>query len=149
MASLGAMTRSSRTGVRVVSVLCALIVMAIYTLLINTSPSNPHVPSTNSVSKSLLSGLYTRLVASRAADAETDIYSHPGRHLLSFEDDSYLDDSPTTPPQGDSDDNCTAPRADHDGYNDSCAYVLDQCQDEASLVNYLAFVLCDFANIQV
>ena len=145
------MTRNSRTGVRVVSVLCALIVMAIYTLHIRTAPSNPQVPPANSVSRGLLSGLYTRLITSRAADVGNENYLHPGRHLLSLEDGSNLDDSPTTPPSGDddSDNNCTAPRGDHHGYNDSCAFVLDQCQDAASLVDYLAFVLCDFANIQV
>ena len=46
-------------------------------------------------------------------------------------------------------DNCSLPREPHPGYNDSCSYVLDQCSGEASLVNYLSFVLCDLHSVQV
>jgi sodium/potassium/calcium exchanger 6 len=46
-------------------------------------------------------------------------------------------------------DNCSLPREPHPGYNDSCSYVLDQCSGEASLINYLSFVLCDLHSVQV
>ena len=46
-------------------------------------------------------------------------------------------------------DNCTKPRNHHEGYNDSCSFVLAVCGDKASLINYLAFTLCDLEYVQV
>lgn len=49
----------------------------------------------------------------------------------------------------DDQDNCTAPRGHHKGYNDSCSFVLDQCSGNWVLFNYLRFVLCDMKHVQV
>lgn len=147
------------------SVLCAIVVVVIYTILlkqaksqdlhtervdhrlvINNLYSIPQVPvlKTELKSNSLLPIRFTR-----------DLHG-PQRRLLVKEDTNYDESvyftTPVTPPVGDDDDdgdNCTAPRGVHPGYNDSCLFVLDQCQDEVTLINYLSFALCTLANVEV
>lgn len=154
----------SRAGIRVVSVLCALIVMAVYMLLLKQAKS-PHLYIETQNHRLAVKNLYAlpqvplQTVELGPEPLQTRISMHdaiaPQRHLLSLDDNSYHDNvyvvTSSPPPLGDDDDddNCTAPRGEHDGYNNSCAFVLDQCQDEVSLVNYLAFVLCDLADVQV
>lgn len=46
-------------------------------------------------------------------------------------------------------DNCTNPRESKEAYNDSCEFVLEECQHKSELINYLAFVLCDLQDFQV
>ncbi len=142
-------TRSrTRTGVRLVVGLFALVAMGMYTFVAKT-PQLQHVHSTYTP-KGLFGNIYARLFTSRTAKLNALNPVLHKRHLLSLDGYSYNDDDPTTPPLGDDDgDNCTNPRGTHDGYNDSCAFVQDQCQDEAALVNYLSFVLCDLASLEV
>lgn len=47
-------------------------------------------------------------------------------------------------------DNCMHPRQSHEPrYNDSCAFVHGECEDQSELFDYLAFVLCDLPKAQV
>lgn len=66
------------------------------------------------------------------------------RHLLSAEvgngSEILGDDSDS--------DNCTKLR-DHHGYNDTCEFVRNNCQDEGQLFNYLGFVTCQMKDLQV
>ena len=62
--------------------------------------------------------------------------------------DSDSDDDDNGSDNGDQD-NCTAPRGHHKGYNDSCSFVLDQCSGNWVLFDYLRFVLCDMKHVQV
>ena len=151
----------SRAGIRVVSVLGALIVMAVYMLFLKQAKS-PHLYTETNNHRMAVKNLYAlpqvpiQTVELGPESLQTHMSMHDAiasrRHLLSLDDNEsvyFVTSSP--PPLGDDDDgdNCTAPRGDHVGYNDSCAFVLDQCQDEVSLINYLAFTLCDMANVLV
>ncbi len=121
----------TKTLVRLVVVVFALVVMAMYALL--HKPAHTHV--TSYTPRGLFGHVYAHALT-----------PHTQRHLLSM--DGYRDDNPQL--LGDSDqDNCTDPRGSHEGYNNSCDFVLDQCSDEAALVNYLSFVLCNLANVKV
>ncbi len=141
------MRSRTRTGVRLVVGLFALVAMAMYAFVAKT-PQSQHSTYTP---KGLFGNVYARLFTSHTAKL---VSPNPAllhqRHLLSLDGYSYNGNDPTTPPLGDDDDdNCTDPRGTHHGYNDSCVFVQDQCQDEAALVNYLSFVLCDLASLKV
>ena len=49
----------------------------------------------------------------------------------------------------DGDDNCTHPTEPLPYYNNSCEFVHAECADKAELIDYLAFVCCDLAVLQV
>lgn len=44
--------------------------------------------------------------------------------------------------------NCTHPRQPLPRYNDSCDFVHAECEGQAELIDYLAFVLCDLPKAQ-
>lgn len=47
------------------------------------------------------------------------------------------------------DDNCTHPTEPLPYYNNSCEFVHAECADKAELIDYLAFICCDLAVLQV
>lgn len=54
-----------------------------------------------------------------------------------------------TSADGNGDDNCTHPTEPQPRYNSSCEFVHAECADKAELVDYLAFICCDLAVLQV
>ena len=122
--------------VRLISVTCALSVMLIYSL------------STNSKSDLSLSSSRLSANSHEAAAPLT------GRRLFSYEpveSSNFFGNGSDPTPSGDDDggDNCTAPRSHHVGYNDSCAFVTEECSGEWVLFDYLKFILCDMRHVQV
>ncbi len=118
--------------VRMVSVMGALGVMMIY--------ASFKVPSSTTLKASRQSQLV-------AEDMSLALEGRSKRRLLSY--DLYDDDGSGGDNDGDDDDNCTAPRVPHYGYNNSCHFVLSQCQGNVQLFNYLEFVLCNWHSVQV
>ena len=98
-------------------------------------------PVTNYTPRGLFGSVYTHLFTRHTPTQR--------RHLLSFEDTSDNDNYPSLFGDSSDEDNCTDPRGHHHGYNDSCDFVLGECGGEAALINYLSFVLCDFATVEV
>ena len=145
--------RPYRLTVRVISVICALSVMAIYSL--STSKTRNHaqpapVSQQNIRAAAPAPGSSPRLTGRR-------LFQYSNSHFDEYDTSDYLlsnfnggdSDNDDDNGSGDGDqDNCTAPRSHHAGYNDSCSFVLDQCQDWV-LFDYLRFILCDMKHIQV
>jgi len=95
--------------------------------------------------------LYTSNMRSGVADSSAgrmDPLGVPRRHLLRYSDDLLEDDSGDGGDDDEDDTNCTLPRS-HKNYNDSCSFVLDNCQDQYQLFNYLRFVSCNLSAVQV
>ncbi len=129
-------TRAARPGagyrpaVKFVTILCVLLFLYFY-----KSSSTP----AGSLS-----------AATRGVE-EVDSVPAPRRRLLLYAESDQLGDSDDGDDDGDDDDdqtNCTLPRA-HKGYNNSCSFVLSNCDDQYQLFNYLKFVLCDLGSVQV
>ena len=115
--------------VRLVTVLCALGVMYAYSIY-KQGPSVDAPPHTIDVDSS-----------------RSSQYMSPRRHLLST---YQLEDDNDGSGDDDGDDtNCTNPRGQHNGYNDSCSFVLDNCGDTVQLFNYMELVLCRLRHVQV
>ena len=137
--------RPYKLTVRFVSVICALSVMAIYSLSTKTQRHASAVHSSTRSSSLDINGaaasprLTGRRLFQYSALANSDTIP------TDFEDDDDDDDDSDDGDQ----DNCTAPRSHHAGYNDSCSFVLDQCSGEWVLFDYLRFILCDMKHIQV
>ena len=146
--------RPHRLTVRIISVICALSVMAIYSLSTSKARSHAHLVQSSSQQNLIdevaahpaprLTGRrlfqYSALANSRLDDLDYGASDY----ILGDSDDGDDDNG-----SGDADqDNCTAPRGHHEGYNDSCSFVLDQCQNWV-LFDYLRFVLCDMKHVQV
>lgn len=132
-----------RPAVRAVSVVCALAVMLLYSL--TRVPSNPKVSSSDH---------NERRDSSALPETDRSSPSVRQRHLLSsYEYDldrativSLMDSDTGNDSNGTE---CTSPRDSHQNYNSTCAYVLEQCGDQAQLFDYLRFVLCDLSHVQV
>lgn len=149
--------RPYKLTVRIISVICALSVMAIYSL--STSKTR------NRVDHHLVrsSSPQQNLAIHEEADAPAPGPRLTGRRLFQYSalansrfdgasdyviGESDSDDDDNGSDNGDQD-NCTAPRGHHKGYNDSCSFVLDQCSGNWVLFDYLRFVLCDMKHVQV
>ena len=122
--------RAYRPAVRVVSVVCALCFMYLYshsrTLTITADNGVGSMGSVLVPKRQLLSY------------SENQQFGNNGNGGDSDNDDNDGDDT-----------NCTLPRT-HKNYNDSCSFVLELCQDQFQLFNYLEFILCDMSvHIQV
>jgi len=132
---------SIKTAVRMAVVITALVAMTVYTVVLKSSNSQPSSksPPTNG----LLVSLYRKIVPE---EVNQNVHLTT-RHLLSV-DPGYPVTDPSLLGDGD-DDNCTDPRGEHDGYNTSCAFVLDQCQGEVTLIDYMGLILCNLANVEV
>ena len=128
--------------------------MAIYSLSTSKARSHAHLVQSSSQQNLIdevaahpaprLTGRrlfqYSALANSRLDDLDYGASDY----ILGDSDDGDDDNG-----SGDADqDNCTAPRGHHEGYNDSCSFVLDQCQNWV-LFDYLRFVLCDMKHVQV
>lgn len=147
--------RPYRLTVRIISVICALSVMAIYSL--STSKTRNHAPAPVSQQNIAIHegaaapapGSSPRLTGRRLFQYSNSYFDEHGTsdYLLSDSDGGDSDDDDDGSGDGDQD-NCTAPRSHHVGYNDSCSFVLDQCQDWV-LFDYLRFILCDMKHVQV
>lgn len=148
--------RPYRLTVRIISVICALSVMAIYSL--STAKTRNHAALVSQQNELNLAVHEAKGAAAPAPGPVTGRrrlfqYSALANSRFDRASDYVLGDSDSGDDDngsgGDADqDNCTAPRAHHEGYNDSCSFVLDQCQDWV-LFDYLRFVLCDLKHVQV
>ena len=145
--------RSYRFSVRLISVVCALSVMAIYSKL--SSKDGQHLlvsrdPSPNDDGEEVaVAGLPNRpgrrLFSYSPARYEAE--ANPTVYYLLGDDNGGDDDDDDS--GGDDSDNCTAVRGHHAGYNDSCTFVKEMCSGEWVLFDYLGFILCDMRRVQV
>ena len=149
--------RPYKLTVRLISVVLALGVMAIYSASVATEkPGHVQLLHRDSslaedevgfrASPAYLTG--RRLFSYAAVDSDAD--------ELSTSDYQSLTKATSGPGQGDGDsgddgdqDNCKAPRGHHAGYNDSCTFVQEECSGEWVLFDYLSFILCDMMHVEV
>lgn len=147
--------RPYKLTVRLISVFLALGVMAIYSVA-TKKPGHRQLLYRDSsfaeddvglrASPVYLTG--RRLFSYAAVDSDADQLATSDYQPLTMitygpgqgDDDSGGDDG---------DDNCTAPRGYHPGYNDSCMFVKEECSGEWVLFNYLSFILCDMMHVEV
>ena len=120
-----------KPAVRVVSVLCALGFMLVYSL--SKTPAKLEPVLGGHTDQQLLAHAGARRGPARAAS----------RHLLSSDSEDYLGVADDDDGDDGNKTKCSTPRSNHPGYNDSCAYVLHECKDEVVLFNYMRFILCD------
>ena len=137
--------RQIRWIVRIVSALCAVLFMYTYSRAVNQphklleSSSNSKLWQSLDVGGGSLHHLQGDLEREMEQSWVPLAPNGVNRHLLSFSNGSH----------GSGGDNCSAPRAPHPGYNNSCDFVLQECSGNVQLINYLAFVLCDLQHVQV
>ena len=117
-------------------------VMAVYSL----STKNSHTQTVHSSSRKDITSIRDELKVS----------PRTGRRLFYYPTIDQDSDPPvmtdggnSSSGGGDDGDDCKAPRGHHEGYNDSCSFVLDKCSGEWVLFNYLRFILCDMRHVQV
>ena len=116
--------RQSRTFVRVISAVCALFFVYVYSTMkqlhfTNTGDSGPD---------------------SDGGPHSWETAGISSRRLLTMGNSSLGDDDS---------DNCTDPKHPPSQYSDSCSFVRHQCQSEKQLVDYLGFVVCQMKEVQV
>ena len=131
-----------RPAVRVVSVLCALGVIFIYSSIRKEPAGTDQQKNHGGKIMMVTASSYS----SQSANATSLLLTGKQRHLLSYNLGDADDNGGS---DGDDDDNCSQPRISHPGYNDSCDFVLDQCEGVAQLFDYLKLVLCNLSNVQV
>lgn len=132
-----------KPAVRVLSVLCALLLMYVYSL--TKVPTTVEKSSQAPRDAIRISHLAEKIKESSPHESFNTIPKGSillGRHLLSEDLGGGVGDE-------DNGTECSSPRDEHNGYNSSCDYVLDQCGGEAQLFDYLRFVTCDLKHAQV
>lgn len=150
--------RPYKLTVRLISVVLALGVMAIYSVstkkghqqLLHRDSSLVEGEMGSRASPVYLTG--RRLFSHEGVDSDADELATSASTVIT--EYSPVTNASTGPGDddggGDGDqDNCTAPRGHHPGYNDSCTFVREQCSGEWVLFDYLGFILCDMMHVQV
>ena len=139
--------RPYRLTVRIISVVCALCVMAIYSRTLVNRQSQTHLAVAQSSSRAQNLALDEAEVAAPHMLIGRRLFQYST--LADFPDKNLDDGDGGESGDNQQQDNCTAPRSPHQGYNDSCSFVLAECSGNWVLFDYLRFVLCDMRHAQV
>ena len=125
-----------KRALKVASIVCALFLMFLY----NTyrKPGGQYKENAPEELTTVGKDFESKRLPS-VLDNSSINYLSGKRHLLSYTGEDVVS----------TDFNCTAPRDEHVGYNNSCDFILDQCGDELQLFNYLKLVLCNLSEVQV